>query len=881
MYIKSRKPESSIAPALLFSLLFPVYLEVILHLFVYRSFTTRIVYPILFALAAGVLIFGICSCFPSKVGGVLACVLTGLVVLFFEVQFVYNSIFGEFMSLWQVSFGATAIVNFWYQMLYGIWKALWKIIVLLLPFPAVIVLVCTKKLRFQRLSWYFPLGALALTFALHYGAVGVMQLNDTNAFSAWQLYTNPNTATEISVKNIGLISTTRVEAKHLLLRQDTIEEPAVDYPESGETVEIVETEYDLYNMMNIDFDLLAGATENEQLKKLDNYFKGVEPTEKNEYTGMLEGYNLVMLCAESFSPAFISEELTPTLYKLTHEGFVFENYYGSYGSNTTNGEYTLCMGLYPDLSRSKSTASFYASQKNYLPFCMGNAMKAVGAEAWAYHNYTGEYYSRNVTHPNMGYTFKSATDGLDIELLWPSSDLEMIEQSTADYLTGEGQFCAYYMTFSGHYQYDWDNPMSARNRQYVEELPYSDTVKSYIACNLELEFALQTLMERLEAAGVADKTCIVLTNDHYPYGLTEEEFNELCGREVDTTFEKYRNSFICYVPGVQETISTYCSTVDILPTILNLFGLQYDSRLLMGRDVLSPQASNVAVLSDQSFITDEFSFDTSTGTTEYFVEETPELAARVEELQKQIALEFQLSIDILNNDYYAHAVHGYGENQESLDTDDVEEELKQQENEEAVGKKDKIEEYPFTDIPAGLTLAALDYVYDNGYMDAMSETKFGFETNCTDAELFDILYRIAGSPDVGEINAVWVGSDRFLTGKYAKAVYWARHNGCISPYLWYLDSFTTLTRRNTAVTLYRFAQTQGQDVDVDIEAALSYASSYPNLYGEELIALYWCYKNTIMRGSGTLESSFAQANEPMSRYYVVSAIYNYYLRFAQ
>ena len=880
MYIKSRKPERSIVPALLFSLLFPVYLELLLHLFVYRSFTARIVYPVLFALAAGFLFFGVCSLFPSKAGGVIACVLTGLIVLYFEVQFVYNSIFGEFMSLWQVSFGATAIVNFWYQMLYGIWKALWKILLLLLPLPAVIVLVSRRLVRFQRLSWYFPLGAVVLTVGLHYGALGVMQLNDTNAFSAWQLYTNRNTATEISVKNIGLIATTRVEAQHLLFRAEEIEQPAVEYPDTGEAVEIVETEYDKFNMMNIDFDMLSQATDNAMYKKLDAYFKTVEPTEKNEYTGMLKDYNLVMFCAESFSPVFISEELTPTLYKLTHEGFIFDNYYGSFGSNTTNGEYTLCMGLYPDLSRSKSTASFYASQENYLPFCMGNAMKAVGAETWAYHNYTGEYYSRNVTHPNMGYTFKSATDGLNIELSWPSSDLEMIQQSVGDYIDSGKQFCAYYMTFSGHYQYDWDNPMSAKNRALVEDLPYSETAKSYIACNLELEFALRELCRQLEAAGVADKTCIVLTNDHYPYGLTEDEYNELAGHEVDTTFGKYKNSFICYVPGVHQVVDTYCSTVDILPTILNLFGLQYDSRLMMGRDVLSPQASGVAVLSDQSFITKDFSFDTSTGTATYFTEETPEAQERLQRLQEQIALEFQISIDILNSDYYSHAVHNYGENQAEVDSSEVEQAVERQEQEESPAEE-RLHEYPFTDIPGSMTLAALDYVYDNNYMEPISESKFGFDVPCTDAELLDVLYRIAGSPDVGDVTSVWVGSYRFLTGKYAKAVYWARQTGCISPYLWYLDSFTTLNRRNTAVTLYRFAQIQGQDVNVDVDKALSYADKFPNLYGEELIALYWCYKNTIMRGSGTLESSFELASQPMSRYYVVSAIYNYYLRFAQ
>jgi len=81
-----------------------------------------------------------------------------------------------------------------------------------------------------------------------------------------------------------------------------------------------------------------------------------------------------------------------------------------------------------------------------------------------------------------------------------------------------------------------------------------EPVKAYIACNLELEYALEYLMQRLEEAGVADKTCIVLTNDHYPYGLTEDEYNELAGQTLDTTFEKYRNSFICYVPGLSENI---------------------------------------------------------------------------------------------------------------------------------------------------------------------------------------------------------------------------------------------------------------------------------------------------------------------------------------
>lgn len=847
-------------PSLLSCLLLPIYLEFVLHLLVYGGVSARIVYPLLFAAAAGMGLFALCSLLPAKANAVIALVLGFLITLYFEVQFVYNSIFGEFMSIWQVTFGATAITNFFSQMLYGIWRALWKILLLLLPWVAMLVLVCVKKLQFPRLRWYFPVSALVLIFALHYLCVGVMRLNDNNAFSVYQLYTNPNTATEISVKNIGLLSTARLECKFLLFKTQSEPEPAVEYPEPAQQTEIESVDLSNYNAINIDFAALAESTEDETLKKLDLYFAGVEPTQKNEYTGLLKDYNLITICAESFSPYIIDPERTPTLYKLSTEGFVFHNYYGSFASNTTNGEYTMCMGLYPDLSRSKSSASFYASQMNYLPFCLGNQFTAIGAEAWAYHNYTGEYYSRNETHPNMGYIFQSATDGLDIELSWPSSDLDMMVASVDDYLASGNQFTAYYMTFSGHYQYNWDNPMSAKNRALVEDLPYSETVKAYLACNQEVEAALSYLMQRLEQAGVADKTVIVLTNDHYPYGLTQAEYDELAGEPVDTTFGRFRNSFICYVPGMQVDVDTYCSTVDILPTLLNLFGLEYDSRLMVGRDVLSPEANNYAVLSDQSFITKDYAFDTSTGSITYYTDPSSVDKTEITAIQNRIALDFQISLDILGSDYYAHALLGRSAEQEP-----------------------QLAEYPFTDIPDTLLLGALDYIYGNGYMEPMSETKFGFEADCAYAELLDILYRISGSPDMQGVTTVWLGSGKTITGKYAPAVSWAQTNNLISAGQYTIDSFTSVQRKSAAVTLYQYAKLQGFDTTtaVDETDLYTYMSKYPRLSYLEARALYWCYKSAVMRGSGTMDSVFEQADDIMSRYYIVSAVYNFYLYFVE
>ncbi|MBR7082001.1 MAG: LTA synthase family protein [Oscillospiraceae bacterium] len=780
--------------------------------------------------------------------------IASLITLYFEIQLVYNSIFGEFMSVWQIAFGAQVAINFGRQMMYGISQTIIPIIALLLPLAAMYFAVLKNKIVFKKQDWKISASAAAVIIILHFLTVGVMKLNDNNAFSTYNLYTNPNTGTNISVKNIGLLSTTRLECKFLVFNDQAVLGEDEEYSSDNEKFVPDESEMVKYNMIDIDFDALAGTAADDKLIALDDFFSRRSPTSKHKYTGLFKDYNLITICAESYSPFLIDKERTPALYELSTNGFVFNNYFGSYGSNTTNGEYTLCLGIYPDLFRSKSTASFYASQNNYLPFCLGNEFKALGAETWAYHNYTGEYYSRNVTHPNMGYTFKSATDGLDIELSWPSSDLDMMIASVDDYIDTGKQFCAYYMTFSGHYQYNWENPMSAKNRDITEDLPYCDTVKAFIACNQELEYALEYLMQRLEQAGIADKTVIVLTNDHYPYGLTADEYNELAGYEVDTTFDKFRSSFICYVPGMSVPVDTYCSTVDILPTILNLFGIEYDSRLLIGRDVLSPEAHGYAVLSDQSFITEDFGFDTSIGEAVYFSDiDVDETQDRMAEIQKEIATDFLVSKEILESDYYSHALLG------------------------AVSVKDPIEDYAFTDIPNTFSLGALKYVYDNGYMEPMSETQFGFSTQCTYAELLDILYKINGSPNVGHVESVTMGSEKSVSGKYAPAVYWAKKNGLLNGSQENMDSFTLLTRKNCSVSLYKFAALQGLDTGVDSARLAEYIRAYPELTALEAKAILWCFDNEVMRAAGSSDSAFKQARNIMSRQNVVNAVYNFYL----
>ena len=830
-----------------------VYVELCLHLCVYRSLDKRVIYLVLFGLLGGVVCSLLTAYLPKVLRQIVGALLITVQVLFAEVQLVYYGIFGNFMPISQVSMGENVIVNFNSQILYGIGKNLTAILLLLVPLIVMILCFTLRRIKVLkvRLGWKQALATLGVLLTLLLVTAGIMYAGRNKPFSVYKTFTNVNTSTDSSYKNVGMLATTAQELRYMLFDNGggfTIT------PSSLGTATRQLYSSNSYNVIeSIDFTKLAESTDDAMCKTTDEYLAQVIPTRKNSYTGLLQDYNLITICAESFCPWFISEELTPTLYKLSHTGIIFDNYYGTFQSVTTNGEYTLCMGLYPDMSRTKTDSSFNVAGTNYLPFCLGNALKEKGYQTWAYHDYIGDFYNRNITHANMGYTFKAADSGLDMKIDWPSSDLEMMEASVDDYLSSKEPFHAYYMTFSGHYQYNWDNAMSDKNRDAVRGLPYSEPVKAYIACNLELENALTYLMERLEQAGVANKTCIVLTNDHYPYGLTEEEYNELAGQTLDTTFEKYRNSFICYVPGLSENIvvDEYCSTADILPTLLNLFGVDYDSRLLAGTDVLS-NGIHMAILSDKSFLTKTFRYDAGTET----VIPTDESITISDELLDAYRLyvdnKFQMSSNIVNSDYYAH-VFGKASSGGSLEDTVV-----------------------FTDITGIFNQASVLYMYRNGYIDPETPDTFGGKAAAKLGEFVDVLYRIAQRPETDNTALPSDYETEEFNGStcpYYDAVCWAYQTGLIRRNDLHTAYDDSMDYQTACLMIYRYAALAGIDTGVDQELLRQTMREDPRLSGEVVKAMLWCDERDITTRDSELGELLAAYDTHISRYQMTSFLF--------
>ena len=316
--------------------------------------------------------------------------------------------------------------------------------------------------------------------------------------------------------------------------------------------------------------------------------------------------------------------------------------------STSDGEYVTTTGLIPK----PGVWSYSESSDNYMPFGFGNQFQKLGYRTLAYHDYLYTYYDRNLSHPNMGYEYYGIGNGLELEQVQPPSDREMMEEIIPQFVN-EDQFMVYILTVSGHLNYTREeNAQADRHYDEVANLPYSEAVKCYLASQLELELAMESLVNQLEEAGKLDDTVIVLSADHYPYGLTDEEYSELFGHTVDPVFEIYENSLILWSADLEEPVHVdkYCSSLDVMPTLANLFGLEYDSRLMAGRDILSDEPGLV-IFSNYSFLTDQGAYDSTTDTFTMFDGSEPDpdyVAERVAEVQNRVAY----SASILDWDYY-------------------------------------------------------------------------------------------------------------------------------------------------------------------------------------------------------------------------------------
>ena len=233
-------------------------------------------------------------------------------------------------------------------------------------------------------------------------------------------------------------------------------------------------------------------------------------------------------------------------------------------------------------------------------------------------------------------------------------------------------FHTYYMTVSGHCNYNWGgNYMSKKNKDAaVEAFPDSSMpVQAYMACNLEFEYACKYILEELEKEGILEDTVICFTADHYPYALAEgniDYYKELSGiSDSPKSISRYKNSLILYCASMEEpvVVNTPCYSVDIVPTLDNLFNIEYDSRLYSGRDIFAKNYEPNGISSSMPLVIipigNKYSFVTAAGEYDAVTKEfTPNPGVYVnekdyvKEVQNMIQNKWTYAKLMITNDYY-------------------------------------------------------------------------------------------------------------------------------------------------------------------------------------------------------------------------------------
>ena len=599
-------------------------------------------------------------------------IFTPLIMLlpfaFYVSQLVYFRIFGSLFSVSMMGVGGDAVKDFGW----ALWdtikdSVLWIILCLLPVLAAGIYAAASPKRIFGGFGIKIHIASFLSVFVLWGLAVLMLLPFGKGDFSPYHAYTSSYIDTDTASSRLGVLTNSIVELSYKIFGGGGKEENTLVVPNAPEEPPIDTTP----NVIaGLDFEQLKLTTTDEGKQALCDYFASLSGTNKNEYTGSMKDYNLIYITAEAFSSYAIDPVVTPTLYKMSQGGIVLNNFYNSFKNTTTNGEYAFMTGLWPDVSRvanANSTAgSFVQSKNKLLPFTLGTMFEDRGVKTHAFHNFRGYYYQRNKTHPNLGYTnLKFMGQGMKFTTAWPSSDLEMMQQSIDDYIN-QDQFHAYYMTFSGHGPYSNANPIAVRNYNTVNKLLEGRDLtwgaKYYLAANYELEKAMTYLLQRLEEAGKLDNTMIVIIGDHYPYYLADNHVNSLAGKTLEANFEKYKSSCIMYCPGIETIqIDAPVCNVDILPTVLNLWGMEYDSRLLPGTDIFASN-THIAMLYNKSFITEFVKYNAQNGKAEWL-----DTANKLTEAEKQKHLDYCVavtkarytaSLDVMNEDFFRFVMNG-------------------------------------------------------------------------------------------------------------------------------------------------------------------------------------------------------------------------------
>ena len=326
----------------------------------------------------------------------------------------------------------------------------------------------------------------------------------------------------------------------------------------------------------------------------------------NAMTGIFKGKNLILVQLESLDDWIVTPENTPTIFRMMQEGINFTNMHTCiYGSGSTfSTEFAFNTGIY----QSTKGVGAYSATRNSYPYSLANILGDLGYATQSFHQNVGSYYNRAAMHEAIGYdTYYCTRDYLSDDLN-PEVDVSVIADDTCwELLTQKRPFFSFLITYSAHIAYNAEDDLASYALSLYPQYnnPDRDDELNYLYAKSRLtDDMFDAMLKRLEEDGLLQDTVIIAYDDHYNYGLSDKELVQQLSEANGSPILERTPAFIWYAGCEHMEVDKVCQTIDWVPTIANLFGVDVATRVL-GNDIFDDAYEGYAVFPDGTWLTSD------------------------------------------------------------------------------------------------------------------------------------------------------------------------------------------------------------------------------------------------------------------------------------
>lgn len=596
------------------------------------------------------------SIFPKKISKVLIIFTVLIDSIYSFVQILFLNFLGVYMSFNTVS-QVGAVKNYIFDFLKS---SKGEYYLVFLPFIICLLITIVSKIislnhpidfKLKRRFYYenqIVICILLIIFTLssltYYNTLNEKYSDKYQVLSLKELFLNVSNPS-LAIKDFGITSYALLDLKSKYVENEIVNETIFAYNDNNKTRDKDDTLW--LNVINNE--------QNTNLNTLNRYFIDSDLPSKNAFTGKYKDKNLIVIMMESVNDIIINEEYFPNFYSLYSSSYYFENNYSPRNSCATgNNEFSAITSLYSIYNN--CTSNLYVN--NIYPQSIFNLFNNSGYITNSFHDYDNTYYERTKIHPNMGSQNYYDVNALNMTYsnvygAWPS-DVTLMEEYLKKLDDISGNFMSYITTVTTHQPYSSQSEYGDKYLDKFENVSYSLELKRYLSKMTELDNAIGVLIDGLKERNLLDDTIIVLFGDHYPYAINLDILNEILDRDL-TNYENEKVPLIMYDSSLKETITMdeYTSYINLVPTIANLFDLDYDPRYYMGEDLFSSDYQSIVVFYDYSWKNEYAYYNSSTGKITYFTDFTY-TDEEIKEINSQIYAKMNMSSNAIKSNYFAY-----------------------------------------------------------------------------------------------------------------------------------------------------------------------------------------------------------------------------------